>query len=125
MGLIHIELFTTLDLVGQRPAAPTRTRWGSRSAAGRRPCWTRSPGAGRRRVRGHGRLLLGRRTYDLFAAYWPHQKGGQDNEIATLFNSVPKYVAPAAGPTSPGPGPRSSARIWPTRCARSATGTSM
>lgn len=38
-------------------------------------------------------LLLGRRTYDIFAAYWPHQEGGKDNEIATLFNRVPKYVA--------------------------------
>jgi hypothetical protein len=35
-------------------------------------------------------LLLGRRTYDIFAAYWPYQEGGQDNDIATLFNSVPK-----------------------------------
>ncbi len=58
-------------------------------------------------------LPLGRRTYDIFAAYWPYQEGGEDNEIATLFNSVPKYVASAAGPTSRGPGPRSSARIWP------------
>ncbi|CAA9213527.1 MAG: Dihydrofolate reductase, partial [uncultured Acidimicrobiales bacterium] len=30
---------------GRRPAAPTRTRRGSRSAAGRRPCSTRSPGS--------------------------------------------------------------------------------
>ena len=39
-------------------------------------------------------LLLGRRTYDIFAGYWPHQKG----EIATLFNSVPKYVASRGRP---------------------------
>src|ERR1035438_4363092 len=32
-------------------------------------------------------LLLGRRTYDILAAYWPYQEGGADNEIATLFNS--------------------------------------
>ena len=43
-------------------------------------------------------LVLGRRTYDVFAAYWPHQKGGADNEIATLFNSVPKYVASRGTP---------------------------
>jgi hypothetical protein len=36
MGLIHIELFATLDLVGSRPAPRTRTRWGSHSAAGKR-----------------------------------------------------------------------------------------
>ena len=34
-------------------------------------------------------LLLGRRTYDIFASYWPHQ----DNGIARLFNRIPKYVA--------------------------------
>jgi RNA polymerase sigma-70 factor, ECF subfamily len=33
MGLIHIEVFTTLDLVGSRPVAPTRIQWGSPSAA--------------------------------------------------------------------------------------------
>ncbi|MYT25437.1 deaminase, partial [Streptomyces sp. SID7760] len=44
-------------------------------------------------------LLLGRRTYDLFAAYWPHQKGGgEDGDIATLFNSIPKYVASRGKP---------------------------
>lgn len=43
-------------------------------------------------------LLLGRRTYDIFAAFWPNQEGGQDNEIATLFNSVPKYVASRGRP---------------------------
>jgi dihydrofolate reductase len=33
-------------------------------------------------------LLLGRRTYDIFAAYWPHQ----DHEIARALNSATKYV---------------------------------
>jgi dihydrofolate reductase len=43
-------------------------------------------------------LLLGRRTYDIFAAYWPHQEGGEDDAIATLFNGVPKYVASRGNP---------------------------
>src|SRR4051812_24651841 len=43
-------------------------------------------------------LLLGQRTYDIFAAYWPHQDGGEDDAIATLFNSVPKYVASRGRP---------------------------
>lgn len=36
-------------------------------------------------------LLLGRRTYDIWAAYWPRVPAG--NFIADLFNSVPKHVA--------------------------------
>lgn len=36
-------------------------------------------------------LLLGRRTYDIWAAYWPHVRAG--NAISDLFNSVPKHVA--------------------------------
>jgi dihydrofolate reductase len=37
-------------------------------------------------------LLLGRRTYDIFAAYWPYYEGGEDNSIATAFNACNKYV---------------------------------
>ena len=39
-------------------------------------------------------LLLGRRTYEIFAAYWPHiQAGSANHAIAELFNGVPKHVA--------------------------------
>lgn len=39
-------------------------------------------------------LLLGRRTYELWAAYWPRVPVDSDNRaIADLFNSVPKHVA--------------------------------
>lgn len=33
-------------------------------------------------------LLLGRKTYDIFASYWPHQTGA----IAQVFNAATKYV---------------------------------
>lgn len=36
-------------------------------------------------------LLLGRHTYDIWAAYWPHVPAG--NPIADSFNRVAKYVA--------------------------------
>ena len=36
-------------------------------------------------------LLLGRRTYDIWAAFWPNVPAG--NPIGVLFNSVPKHVA--------------------------------
>ncbi|MEX3935365.1 dihydrofolate reductase family protein [Paraburkholderia phymatum] len=39
-------------------------------------------------------LLLGRSTYDIFAAYWPHVPADSGSRaIADLFNSVPKHVA--------------------------------
>jgi dihydrofolate reductase len=37
-------------------------------------------------------LLLGRRTYEIFAAYWPFRKGA----IADKFNAATKYVATSA-----------------------------
>jgi dihydrofolate reductase len=42
-------------------------------------------------------LLLGRRTYDIFAAYWPFAEGGSYDDIATAFNRVRKYVATRKG----------------------------
>jgi dihydrofolate reductase len=36
-------------------------------------------------------LLLGRRTYDIWAAYWPRIRAG--HAIADRLNSVPKHVA--------------------------------
>lgn len=36
-------------------------------------------------------LLLGRKTYEIFAAHWPYV--GEDDPIGRLFNSVTKYVA--------------------------------
>src|SRR5882724_13437966 len=35
-------------------------------------------------------LLLGKRTYDIFAAYWPHAR--QDSAVAEPFNRTKKYV---------------------------------
>ena len=41
---------------------------------------------------GQGRdLLLGRRTYQIFEAYWPYQP--DDHPIAKTFNAARKYVA--------------------------------
>jgi dihydrofolate reductase len=39
-------------------------------------------------------LVLGRRTYDIFAGYWPHVPEGAPHQgIADLFNAVTKHVA--------------------------------
>jgi dihydrofolate reductase len=36
-------------------------------------------------------LLLGRKTYEIFAYHWPH--AGADDPIAQVFNATTKYVA--------------------------------
>ena len=40
-------------------------------------------------IAGEFDMLLGRRTYEIFAAYWPNQG---DNPIAKAFNRATKYV---------------------------------
>ncbi|MFY0989593.1 dihydrofolate reductase family protein [Halomonas sp. C05BenzN] len=42
-------------------------------------------------------LLLGRKTYEIFAAHWPHAENGPDDAIARTFNSITKYVATRKG----------------------------
>jgi dihydrofolate reductase len=100
MGLIHIELFATLDLVGQAPGGPEEDPEGSfRYGGWQAPLMDEEAGAQvMAAYEDTDALLLGRRTYDIFAAFWPHAEGGEDNEIARLFNSVPKYVASRGTP---------------------------
>jgi len=99
MGLIHLELFATLDLVGQSPGSPDEDPTGFPFGGWQAPLVDEVAGAQiAAAYEDTDALLLGRRTYDLFASYWPHQEGGQDDDIATLFNRVPKYVASRGRP---------------------------
>jgi dihydrofolate reductase len=100
MGLIDIAMFATLDLVGQAPGGPDEDPEGFPFGGWQAPLMDEIGGA--RILAAYedtDALLLGRRTYDIFAAYWPHQEGdAAANPIATLFNSVPKYVASRGTP---------------------------
>ena len=43
-------------------------------------------------------LLLGRKTYEIFAGYWPYyDQDAPDGGIAKLFNDITKYVVSRAG----------------------------
>jgi dihydrofolate reductase len=43
-------------------------------------------------------LLLGRKTYEIFAAYWPYQdENAGHGWIAKLFNNIKKYVVSRSG----------------------------
>jgi dihydrofolate reductase len=42
-------------------------------------------------------LLLGRKTYEIFAAHWPYADDGPDADIAKAFNACRKYVVTRAG----------------------------
>lgn len=96
MGQIHLALFATLDLVGQAPGGPGEDSDGDFPFEG----WQaplidevsgEQVGAA---YEGTDALLLGRRTYDIFAGYWPHQ----NDEFAAMFNRIPKYVASRGKP---------------------------
>ncbi|WP_395307259.1 dihydrofolate reductase family protein [Mycobacterium sp. AMU20-3851] len=95
MGLIDIELFATLDLVGQAPGGPQEDPIGFPFGGWQAPLRNEIAGAQvATAYEGTDALLLGRRTYDIFAAHWP----GQDGEFGALFNRIPKYVASRGKP---------------------------
>lgn len=91
MGLIQIDLFTTLDGVAQAPGGPEEDPEGGFAFGG----WQAPLSddlVGEQVLAGMATmdaLLLGRRTYDIFAAYWPRQEG----PIARTLNALPRYVA--------------------------------
>ncbi len=42
-------------------------------------------------------LLLGRKTYEIFAAHWPYAEGGPDDGIAKAFQTINKYAVSRSG----------------------------
>ena len=92
MGLIHIALFATLDLVGQGPGGPDEDPVGFPFSGWQAPLVDETMGAQVDTVyQGTDALLLGRRTYEIFAGYWP--TAPEEIPFTGLLNRVPKYVA--------------------------------
>ena len=94
-GRILIDLFTSLDGVAQGPGGTEEDASGGFRLSGWQAGYP-TDGVGPEIDKGMQRLdalLLGRRTYDIFAGYWPHHTDGPEGGIGQLFNRVPKYVA--------------------------------
>ena len=92
MGIIQVDLFLTLDGVYQAPGGPGEDRAGGFELGGWQGAYFDDEsgatiGAGIERI---DALLLGRRTYDIFAGYWPEHADA--DPIAAKFNTVPKFV---------------------------------
>lgn len=102
MGKLVSTMFVTLDGVYQAPGGPDEDPSGGFTHGG----WSfhyGDEGFGRFVTEVFdraGAFLLGRRTYDIFAAYWP-QETDPANLIAAKLNALPKYV-PSATLTDPG-----------------------
>jgi dihydrofolate reductase len=93
MPKIILNAFLTLDGVMQAPGGPDEDREGGFSHGGWQAPYVGDV-MGRLVTEGIADadgFLLGRKTYDIFASYWPKVTDPND-PIATALNSRPKYV---------------------------------
>lgn len=92
MGILSVDLFITLDGVYQAPGGPHEDPEGGFQFGGWQGAYSDDE-TGEAIVAGIDRmdaLLLGRKTYDIFSAFWPTR--GSDDHIAVTFNALPKFV---------------------------------
>lgn len=93
MRKVIVGAFTSLDGVMQAPGGPDEDPVGGFRHGG----WAvpyfdeMTHGAVREMFDRPFDLLLGRKTYDIFAAHWPY--AAPDDWIGRLFNRINKYVA--------------------------------
>lgn len=94
MRKITASAFTSLDGIMQAPGGPEEDPIGGFTLGGwTKPHFDAALGASMGELFGRPfALLLGRKTYDVFAAHWPYVTD-PNNPIAGLFNGVTKYVA--------------------------------
>jgi dihydrofolate reductase len=85
-------VFLSLDGVMQAPGGPDEDSTGGFKFGGWTfPFWDDSadPAMNKFLIEPDYDLLLGKRTYDIFAAYWPYNR---DNPIGPKFQRINKYV---------------------------------
>lgn len=90
MRKIRAASFVSMDGVMQAPGGPDEDRTGGFAFGGwTAPFWDEPLGRFMDEAMGEDYdLLLGRKTYEIFAAHWPFM----DDEIGRTFNSINKYV---------------------------------
>jgi dihydrofolate reductase len=83
-------IFQSLDCVMQAPGGPDEDPTSHFHFGGwSQPLFAQDMGPFEKLIMGDYDLLLGKRTYDIFAAYWPYN---QDNPIGEKFQRINKYV---------------------------------
>jgi len=92
VGIIVAHEFMTLDGVIQSPGSPEEDPEGNFPHGGwQAPYVSDETGTlVASQYRSMEALLLGRKTYDIFAGYWPH--ASPDIPFTSMFNNAPKYV---------------------------------
>lgn len=93
MRKLIASTFVSLDGVMQAPGGPEEDPTLGFSLGGWTfPYWDEVMGISMSGFDGKDReLVLGRKTYEIFAAYWPYQP--EDHPIARTFNAARKHVA--------------------------------
>lgn len=83
-------VFLSLDGIMQAPGGPEEDPSGGfRFGGWTAPFWGEDTGPFERILGSEYDLLLAKRTYDIFSAYWPYN---QDNPIGATFQRINKYV---------------------------------
>jgi dihydrofolate reductase len=94
MGELIVTEFVTLDGVAQAPGGPDEDREGGFAHGGWQAPLLDQESANNavfEQARSMDALLLGRKTYEIFANYWP--RAPEEIPFTGLLNGVPKYVA--------------------------------
>ena len=88
-------VFVSLDGVMQAPGGPEEDPTGGFQFGGwTAPFWSEDMGPFEKVIGGDYDLLLAKKTYDIFAAYWPHN---QEIPIGATFQRINKYVLTHSG----------------------------
>jgi dihydrofolate reductase len=92
MGKLIVTEFVTLDGVAQAPGGPDEDRHSGFTHGGwQAPLVDQEADNVFEQAKSMDALLLGRRTYEIFAGYWP--TAPEEIPFKSLLNGVPKYVA--------------------------------